>query len=445
MENVGDAPPADEPTLTLSPFEDAKSRINFALKNLKENKILLQRDPCVIFHGCDMKEISHKDMTALTHKFLYLCSIQDQRRWSTKSSYIAKGDRAYRGVCSRTGNQQHSLIHHTSRTSPKCNCMASFTIFKNGELIFKNSHNELCLPDPDVENDGYVFNSGISPTKKSSIIANITDMLSDYGTTSAAARKQIENSLIKSGDTGFGTGKPFVFEACIFMDDWLFHSLIFWVFDYFLPLIGQLCAPPASFSKSVILSAKKSSGFIVGTNADILNDFLKSLDEQNYPHKILIDDENDVIKAISFHDPKWLPEKSNKNQFQFNVGVSDVTFGITTPKCGISKWSFMTLLTPGHEAFVIVASAITHEDTETFVNEMDLLLDLYPNLKYDAWVLIVDGDPAKFKAARLKFENVRIILCLYHATENVKKHFGRMCLTTNTECEGKNVCACYTS
>ena len=40
-------------------------------------------------------------------------------------------------------------------------------------------------------NDGYVFNSGLSPTKKSSIIANVTDLLGDYGTTSAAARKII--------------------------------------------------------------------------------------------------------------------------------------------------------------------------------------------------------------------------------------------------------------
>jgi hypothetical protein len=126
----------------------------------------------------------------------------------------------------------------------------------------------------------------------------------------------------------------------------------------------------------------------------------------------------------------------SKNQLQFNVAVSDVTFGITSPKSGISKWSFITMLTPGHEAFVIVASAITQEDTETFKNEMDVLLDLHPSLKDDNWVLIVDGDPAKFKAARIKFQRVRIILCLYHATENIKKHFGRMCLTINFEAEG---------
>ena len=170
---------AGAPTLTLSPYEDAKSRINFALKNLKENNIPLERYSCTIFHGCQMNMISDAEMRALTQLFLHLCSIQDQRRWSTKSSYIAKGALAYRGVCSRKGNQPHSLIHRKNRESLKFNCMASFTIFNNGDLIFKNSHNELCLPDPDMENDGYVFNSGLSPTKKSSIIANITDMLCD--------------------------------------------------------------------------------------------------------------------------------------------------------------------------------------------------------------------------------------------------------------------------
>lgn len=85
----------------------------------------------------------------------------------------------------------------------------------------------------------------------------------------------------------------------------------------------------------------------------------------------------------------------------------------------------------------MVASAITQEDTATFMNEMDVLLDLYPSLKVDNWVLIVDGDPAKFKAARLKFDNVRIILCLYHATENIKKHFSPMCLTLDMSEEGE--------
>lgn len=119
--------------------------------------------------------------------------------------------------------------------------------------------------------------------------------------------------------------------------------------------LGQLCAPPISFSKSVILSAKKSSGFITESDGDSVKEFLKSLEDQNLPHRVLYNDEREIIKAISFPDPKWFPEKATKNQLQFNVAVSDVTFGITTPKSGISKWSFITLLTPGHEAFFVVA------------------------------------------------------------------------------------------
>lgn len=42
MEKVVDAP-ADEPMLRLSHYEDAKSRINLALKVLKENNIPLER------------------------------------------------------------------------------------------------------------------------------------------------------------------------------------------------------------------------------------------------------------------------------------------------------------------------------------------------------------------------------------------------------------------
>ena len=39
------------------------------------------------------------------------------------------------------------------------------------------------------------------------VVSTVSDMLSDYGTTSAVARKQIEKSLIKSGHTGFKTGQ----------------------------------------------------------------------------------------------------------------------------------------------------------------------------------------------------------------------------------------------
>ena len=201
--------PVDEPIAILSTFEEARKRIHSALMDVKQNDRPLERFPCTIFHGCQLKSLSEADFKTVQTLFLHLCSMQDQRRWSSKSGYTSRGIRAQRGVCSRSGTQVHNLMHRNVRTSPKCKCLASFTLHDDGNVVFKNEHNELCLPDPNMGNDGYVFNAGLSPTKKQSIIANVSDMLSDYGTTPAAARKQIENSLVKSGDTGFGVGEFF--------------------------------------------------------------------------------------------------------------------------------------------------------------------------------------------------------------------------------------------
>jgi hypothetical protein len=201
--------PVDEPIAILSPFDEARKRINLALRDVKQNNVPLERFPCTIFHECPLSSLSEADLKTVQTLFLHLCSMQDQRRWSSKSGYTSRGIRAQRGVCSRSGTQVHNLMHRNSRTSPKCKCLASFTLYDDGKVVFKNEHNQLCLPDPNMGNDGYVFSTGLSPTKKQSIIANVSDMLSDYGTTPAAARKQIENSLVKSGDTGFGLGEFF--------------------------------------------------------------------------------------------------------------------------------------------------------------------------------------------------------------------------------------------
>ena len=213
MEISEAAVPIDEIDIIISPFEMAKKRINDALKCFNESKTLTTRSPCTIFDGCQVGQISDDNMETVQNLFLHLCSTQDQRRWSRKSSYeskssdSSKGLRAYRGVCSRSGTQFNKLIRRNGRTSSKCNCKASFTIFSDGKVVFKNTHAELCLPDTDLGNDGYVFNSGLSPSKKTTIIANVSDLLNDYSTTPAAARKQIERSLVKSGDTGFAAGQ----------------------------------------------------------------------------------------------------------------------------------------------------------------------------------------------------------------------------------------------
>jgi hypothetical protein len=79
MEEIQETP-AMEPTVSMSPYEDAKERIDSVMKNLKELNIPFQRDPCVLFHKCVMTKTNIEEMTKLNDSMLHLCSTQDRRR-----------------------------------------------------------------------------------------------------------------------------------------------------------------------------------------------------------------------------------------------------------------------------------------------------------------------------------------------------------------------------
>jgi hypothetical protein len=105
-------------------------------------------------------------MKTLDKSFVSLCSKLDKRRWSTVSVYRGKGFTAYREECSRRGKPEQNSVRRNVRTSLKCECKASYTLFSDGKVSFANDHTDLCLPDPHMDNDGYVFNSGLSSEKK---------------------------------------------------------------------------------------------------------------------------------------------------------------------------------------------------------------------------------------------------------------------------------------
>lgn len=73
--------------------------------------------------------------------------------------------------------------------------------------------------------------------------------------------------------------------------------------------------------------------------------------------------------------------------------------------------------------YILAISLMVHEDIETFSFECKFIVKLYPQLVYNKFVLLVDGDAAKISASRSIFNAVVIILCLFHATANIKKHF----------------------
>ena len=66
----------------------------------------------------------------------------------------------------------------------------------------------------------------------------------------------------------------------------------------------------------------------------------------------------------------------------------------------------LTLHSTGGGIEMVVAAAITHEDSRTFEFIFDFVLTLCPQLSTVAFVLLVDGDRATWLAARNKFQKV---------------------------------------
>ncbi len=132
------------------------------------------------------------------------------------------------------------------------------------------------------------------------------------------------------------------------------------------------------------------------------------------------------MNSIHMMDPLLAPPKGT----QMRVLMSDVTFGITDKKTGFGKWSHYLMVCPDHKIDTLCVSAIKREDTVTFVQEARFLLIYYPELAEDRFVLIVDGDKAKWAAARLLFPRVLLLMCVYHGSECFKRKFGPICRST---------------
>ena len=95
----------------------------------------------------------------------------------------------------------------------------------------------------------------------------------------------------------------------------------------------------------------------------------------------------------------------------------------------------------GREIEILVSSGIVSENALTFAHTFDLVLEVAPQLATDTFVLLLDGDKATWQAAKHKFRNVVIVLCLFHASENMRKRFGPLC----KNCTRKNTTQSSTS
>lgn len=349
------------------------------------------------FLHINFEEISEQEFFRLRDLLNSLLSRVDKRPWSANG--VRKGG-PIRGACSRRGKATTvgSKLMVKNRLSDKCQCLARYSLFRNGALIFApDSHNCPIMSTDEMKSKPFLFRIANSPSLKSNFIKKAVSMLTnDESLRPRQLARQIEGDWATEGSSSSSSYLPISFTEGIIRD-----------------------------AKKVVVGGISLADSMAALLRELSNNHDTSSDRRGatMKYKVLEDEEikeDGVVKAIHIHDTCIAPADGTK----ISVVTSDVTFGLTSAVTGFRKWSFCTALTPSHEAYVLTYSAIKKEDSSTFLSEFKFLISIYPDLERQSFVLLVDGDKAKLLAARTTFRNCSIILCLFHSSENIKKHFG---------------------
>ena len=273
-----------------------------------------------------------------------------------------------------------------TKISTKCGCKASFNVNSITGVVTwpEENHVEACV-EQEVSVCTYATLSSLKPSTKKAVVASTLKFLeSARGLKISQAKQVVQKEIIQH--------LPF------------------------LPFV------PLGATKSLTDAAVKTSrqGLSPSETAASL---ITRLKDQKFSYRVLTNTANFVSYVGWVHNRDYTAD-------DLRVLTSDVTHGITEAASGIQKWSSWSTLSVTHKLRKILSGGLLHEDTPTFSTETELLLEVYPWLKYHSFVLLVDGDMAKWQAAKTAFEHVTIIFCLYHASENMKKHFGKLCRST---------------
>ena len=170
------------------------------------------------------------------------------------------------------------------------------------------------LDDIDFQRKGYVMRSLQSPKQQKEFEKLAATCLSDWGSSASNVSQILEKEIMKSS----------------------------------YPLIeNKDLPPPPSYIKNMIHRAKMGLHSTVNPR-DSVRKLIEFLTENNLKFSVL-EDNNACITAISYHDPVLTPIPHEACA----VYTSDVTFGITDPLSGISKWSFFSRLIAGKISNVI--------------------------------------------------------------------------------------------
>ena len=297
------------------------------------------------------------------------------------------------GACTRRGNAPIVLERKNSNVSEKCDCKAQFKLYLDGRFKWINQqHATECksLTLIQIENNSRSFRKALSPTKLDAVEdAATAQYANSTASTSQIVRDTIRKTLKSSGIIG---------DLTCFRD------------------------APAWYYRDVTSKAKFAANGSVSKEESV-NELITFLKESDMEYSVIPVEVNScsgdvVVTMVAWMDPQIAPTEVK----DVLVITSDVTFGL----CSVAfpKYSQWSNLTASHEVQVLLSSLITHENTFTFEKEIELLLKKYPYLAMIAFVLIVDGDRAKWLAARRLFQQVILIVCIYHQSENIKAHFG---------------------
>ena len=275
-----------------------------------------------------------------------------------------------------------------------------------------SEHNEECekkrLTEGKIRHMASGFEQGISPTKKKIIKEHIkkTMAANPYSRT-CDLKQQVQGytaSLYNNNNSSSSSSSS---------KGWN---------DHVATVPGTFA--PESWVRGVIKEVRGELQQLESSDETGVQALVKTLEEWGLDYKVT-HEEGGRVTSISYVDNQLSPPPESYAQL-----MADVTHHIINPKDGFSKLSSITSITPNREVQPLVISAVVSENTFTFVSELQLLGEIFPHLKQQHAVMLVDGDTARIAAVKKEFPIMQIMLCGMHTEENALRRLGKCAKAT---------------
>lgn len=339
--------------------------------------------------------LSDDDFLALSEAFRERIQKLEGRSFVRIKIYRSPGVQAAYFVCSRYGKPPVKLVKFRDIDSQKCECMAKFSLSRQKGLQFELEHAPNCSADDDED----------AATKNffSTRLKDVVDFDTSAGCTT------YEEYLIQ-------------YAVGLLKGDYSIKMR-----NVRSQVLSQLASknianPPSSAVESILRRAYMAYRGNVNIKESIkgLFDRLKEM-KAGGRVEFQIAENAGVLNAIYMH----VKDIAHDHSDECAVYTADVTYGLVDGRCGLTKTSFISSVSPSHLVRPLVVSLVKHEDQATFIKELLFLkAKVDPGLESRRVIFLIDGDRGRIAAIRSMLPLARIYLCLWHKEENIKKHVG---------------------